>query len=85
MSYINFTIGVEQADVSDVIAALSVGYQATISDANGNDIANPESQSEYANRTCRQWITKMVCRYRKSEAAKLINAEVDLIDPAMVV
>jgi len=80
MSYINFTIGVEQADVSDVIAALSVGYQATIPDENGNDIPNPETQAEFANKTCRQWITKMVGRYRKTEAAKLINADVDLID-----
>ena len=78
---VNFTIAVAEEDVNSVILALSEGYQSTII-VDGVEVANPMTQAEFANLTCRNWIAKKVGKYLQRQAANAVNVDVVLTDPA---
>lgn len=78
MATITFTYADSaQADFRDALAEYGGGYQATITDAEGNSIPNPQTKAQFAREVARKVLLQIYKNWkaRQAEAAAKITAE----------
>lgn len=82
-----FRIEIADADVNRVLTALASNYKrpekVTIND---EEVDNPETVAQFANRTVREFLAENVNAYEirvaKEQAANSVNTSVTINDPA---
>lgn len=84
-----FTIEIADADVNRVLNAMAKNYNRpdTVIDDNGDEVDNPETVAQFANRMVRKFLLENVQAYEVKEAKRSAaeqakaNANPDIRDP----
>ena len=72
-----FTIEIADEDVNRVLNAMAKNYNRpdTIIDDNGDEVDNPETVAQFANRIVRQFLAENVKAYEVKEAKRAAAAQ----------